>query len=146
MRKTNYGLGTNTLVLVWCVYFVLFYYLVTQSYLTLWPHGTVASQTPLYMKFFKQEYWSGLPFPSPGDLPYPGIKLTSLFHLLPCRQVLYHWATRAWIQDSRKPIVIPPSKKSQFVEKNLLFDETCQLSVSVVAEWSSSPSPQGSKS
>ena len=29
------------------------------------------------MKFAKQEYWSGLPFPSPGDLPNPGIKLTS---------------------------------------------------------------------
>jgi len=26
------------------------------------------------MEFSRQEYWSGLPFPSPGDLPYPGIK------------------------------------------------------------------------
>jgi len=29
------------------------------------------------MRFFKKEYWSGLPFPSPGDLPDPGIELTS---------------------------------------------------------------------
>ena len=29
---------------------------------------TVASQTPLYMEFSKQEYWSALPFPPPGDL------------------------------------------------------------------------------
>ena len=29
------------------------------------------------MGFFRQEYWSGLPFPSPGDLPDPGIKSTS---------------------------------------------------------------------
>ena len=29
------------------------------------------------MGFSRQEYWSGLPFPSPGDLPYPGIKLGS---------------------------------------------------------------------
>ena len=29
------------------------------------------------MGFPRQEYWSGLPFPSPGDLPYPGIKLVS---------------------------------------------------------------------
>ena len=29
------------------------------------------------MGFFSQEYWSGLPFPSPGDLPHPGIKLMS---------------------------------------------------------------------
>ena len=35
---------------------------------------TVAPQAPLSMGFFRQEYWSGLPFPSPGDLPEPGIK------------------------------------------------------------------------
>ena len=31
-------------------------------------------QAPLCMGFSRQEYWSGLPFPSPGDLPYPGIE------------------------------------------------------------------------
>ena len=35
---------------------------------------TVAYQAPPSMGFFRQEYWSGLPFPSPGDLPSPGIK------------------------------------------------------------------------
>ena len=35
---------------------------------------TVAYQAPLSMGFSRQEYWSGLPFPSPGDLPDPGIK------------------------------------------------------------------------
>ena len=35
---------------------------------------TVAYQAPLSMEFSRQEYWSGLPFPSPGDLPDPGIK------------------------------------------------------------------------
>ena len=35
---------------------------------------TVAYQAPLPMRFFRQEYWSGFPFPSPGDLPDPGIK------------------------------------------------------------------------
>ena len=38
------------------------------------PPWTVACQAPLSMKFSRQEYWSGLPFPSPGDLPNPGIK------------------------------------------------------------------------
>ena len=38
---------------------------------TLW---TVARQAPLSLGFLKQEYWSGLPFPPPGDLPNPGIK------------------------------------------------------------------------
>ena len=34
----------------------------------------VASQAPLSMEFSRQEYWSGLPFLSPGDLPDPGIE------------------------------------------------------------------------
>ena len=38
---------------------------------------TVAHQVPLSMGFLRQEYWSGLPFPSPGDLPDPGIECTS---------------------------------------------------------------------
>ena len=39
---------------------------------------TVAHQAPLPMEFCGQEYWSGLPFPSPGDLPNAWIKPTSL--------------------------------------------------------------------
>ena len=42
-----------------------------QFFVTLW---TVNHQTPLSMGFSRQEYWSGLPFSSPGDLPNPGIK------------------------------------------------------------------------
>ena len=42
--------------------------------LTLW---TVACQAPLSVGFFRQEYWSGLPFPPPGDLPGPAIELRS---------------------------------------------------------------------
>ena len=38
----------------------------------------VAHQAPLSMEFSRQEYWSGLPFPSPGDLPNPGIEPGSL--------------------------------------------------------------------
>ena len=39
------------------------------------PYGlTVAHQVPLFMGFSSQEYWSGLPYPSPGDLPDPGIE------------------------------------------------------------------------
>ena len=38
---------------------------------------TVAHQAPLSMGFPRQEYWSGLPFPSPGNLPYPGTKPVS---------------------------------------------------------------------
>ena len=42
------------------------------------PPWTVACQAPPPMEFFRQEYWSGLPFPPPGDLPDPGVKPTSL--------------------------------------------------------------------
>ena len=35
---------------------------------------TVARQAPVSMEFSRQEYWSGLPFPSPGDLPDSGIE------------------------------------------------------------------------
>ena len=39
---------------------------------------TAARQTPLSMGFSREEYWSRLPFPSPGDLPDPGIEPASL--------------------------------------------------------------------
>ena len=46
-----------------------------QLFETLW---TIARQGPLSMEFSRQEYWNGLPFPPPGDLPDPGIEPTSL--------------------------------------------------------------------
>ena len=48
-----------------------------QLFATPW---TVAYQIPLSMGFPRQEYWSGLPFPPPGDLPNPGIKNPHLLH------------------------------------------------------------------
>ena len=53
-----------------------------QLFATPW---TVAYQTPQPMGFSRQEYCSGLPFSSPGNLPYPGIKL--------CLRFFYCWAT-----------------------------------------------------
>ena len=47
---------------------------VAQSCPTLATPWTVARQAPLSMGFSRQEYWSGLPFPSPGDLSNPGIE------------------------------------------------------------------------
>ena len=43
----------------------------TQLFATPW---TIAQQAPPSMGFSRQEYWSGVPFPSPEDLPDPGIK------------------------------------------------------------------------
>ena len=51
--------------------------LVTKSCPTLVIPWTVACQAPLSMGFSRQECWSRLPFPSPGDLPDPGIKPSS---------------------------------------------------------------------
>ena len=65
--------------IVFCLYFTLrvLQFLEVKSlscvrlFATPW---TVAYQASLSMGFSRQEYWSGLPFPSPGDLPDPGIK------------------------------------------------------------------------
>ena len=58
-----------------------------QLFATPW---TVAHQAPLSMGFSKQEYWGGLPLPSPGDLPQPGSNPPLL---LLVKQILYHGAT-----------------------------------------------------
>ena len=54
---------------------------------TLW---TLAHQAPQSMGFSRQEYWSGLPGPPPGDLPHPGIESGSLRSCI-VRWVLYHY-------------------------------------------------------
>ena len=51
-----------------------------QLFATPW---TEAHQSPLSMEFSRQEYWSGVPLPTPGGLPYPGID--------PCLLCLLHW-------------------------------------------------------
>ena len=58
-----------------------------QLFATLW---TVASQAPLSIGFSRQEYWSELPFPSPGNFPNPGIKSESPFVSFIGRHILYH--------------------------------------------------------
>ena len=55
----------------------------SDSFETLW---TIACQAPLSMEFSREEYWSELPSPSPGELPDPGSNLG----LLHCRQIIYH--------------------------------------------------------
>ena len=59
-----------------------------QLFATPW---SVALQAPPSMEFSRQEYWSGLPFPSPGDLLTQG----SNPGLLHCRQMLYHLSHQA---------------------------------------------------
>ena len=54
-----------------CVYMLSHVHL----FVTAW---TEACQVPLHVEFSRQEYWSGLPFSTPGDLPNPGIEPASL--------------------------------------------------------------------
>ena len=62
---------------------------VAQSCPTLATPWTLACQAPLSMGFSRQEYWSGLPCPPPGDLPDPGIKPASPVALA-LQAILYH--------------------------------------------------------
>ena len=65
----------------------------------------VAHQASPSMEFFRQEYWSGLPYPSPGDLPDAG----SLLHL---RQILYHLTHQGSPQILVTNILILPASMS----------------------------------
>ena len=71
--------------------------LATQSCSTRCNPMDCTCQAPLSMEFSRQEYWSGLPFPSPGDLPNPGIKPRSpalqadTLRSKPKRKPIYVW-------------------------------------------------------
>ena len=67
--------------------YVLSHFSHVQLFVTLW---TVSRQAPLTMGLSRQEYWSGLPCPPPGDLLDPGIQPESPGE---GRQALHHWAT-----------------------------------------------------
>ena len=83
----------------------------TQLFATAWPVAH-QHQAPLFMDFSRQEYWSGLPFSSPGDLPNPG--------LLHCRQTLYQLSYEGSIITTtcRKNIYLYPYNSEPFGENN----------------------------
>ena len=91
-----------------------------QLFLTLM---TIARQVPLSMGFPRQEYWSGLPCPPPGDLPNPGIEPTSLrYPALVCR----FFITGATLQKERENmeriyvlLLILPLNVSGVMHKNM---------------------------
>ena len=66
----NTSIHMGVVCFKWCVCALSHVWLFATSW-------TVAFQAPLFMEFSRQEYWSGLPFSSPGDLPNPRIKPTS---------------------------------------------------------------------
>ena len=85
----------------------------------------VARQAPQSVEFSRQEYWNGLPFPSPGDLPDPGIKPLSLMSpALAGRlfttsttweaQGLYNFHTTAEYNSIRVPIDYKPGNTGTY--------------------------------
>ena len=66
---------------------------VVSDSLTPW---TIAHQAPLLMGFSKQEYWSGLPFPSPGDLPNPGMEPMSLMSPALAGDIRFFTTSTTW--------------------------------------------------
>ena len=78
-----------------------------QLFATPWACSLQASP---FMGFSRQEYWSGLPFPSPGDLPDPGIEPRSQGPnpgLPPCRQMLYPLSQSPDLAKKKKKKVNP---------------------------------------
>ena len=77
-----------------------------QSCLTLYDPMNGGHRAPLFMEFSRQEYWSRFPFPSPGALPNPGIKPTSLASPALVGGFVFvfffstRWATTCWQVDS----------------------------------------------
>ena len=79
--------------------------LVAKSCPNLKTPGTVACQAPLFIGFSRQEYWSGLPFPSPGDLPNLRTEPRSPLH---CRQILYPLSFTAPFSSLLTPCLLHP--------------------------------------
>ena len=90
---------------------------------------TVARRGPLSMGFYRQEYWSGLPFPSPGDLPnHENQENLGLPH---CRQILY-WTTRELPGNyqgstTRESLVTYSSIRPEWVKDVKRFNSTCYI-------------------
>ena len=79
------SVAVSSCLIYWGVLMVVVSSLVAKLCPTLATPWTVARQAPLSLGFSRQEYWSGLPFPSPGALPNPGTEPGSLH----CRQTFY---------------------------------------------------------
>ena len=77
------------------------------------PPWTVSLQAPLCMELSRQEYWTGLPFPSPEDLPHPGIKPMTSLH---CGQILY------LLSRQGSPVLAHSSSSSNSVSSSVMSD------------------------
>ena len=114
-----------------CIYNeVLCCCVITKSCLTLATPLTIAHQVPLPMGFPRQEYWSGLPFPSPGDIPDPEIEPKSpalackFFTTEPPGKPINRWILPfATIQINHEGIILKWSKSDN--DKVCIISTAC---------------------
>ena len=106
---------------------------VAQSCPTLVTPGTVARQAPLSMRFPREEYRSGMPFPPPGDLPRPRDRTCVS---CPGRQLLYRWATREAPQG-----MCNVAETTQEVGKQWKFEKHWRTGWNLESDQTLSPGP-----
>ena len=89
---------------------------------TLW---TVTCQAPLSMGFCRQEYWSGLPCPPPGDIPNPGIKPVSL--MSPAMAGRFFITSTRLLQKLETELPYDPATPllGTYLEKTIIQKHTC---------------------
>jgi len=91
------------------------------------------------MEFSRQEYWNGLPFPPPGDLPNPGIELASLASCFTDRQILHHCAT--WealpLYQYTKIFLLYSAWTSQIYTATIILGHTCTYfsKIEIIDSW-----------
>ena len=96
-----------------------------RPFATLW---TVACQAPLSTGFSRQEYWSGLPCPPPGDLPTPGIEPTSPALAAGLFTTSATWEARHLCLLSSKLSVLVPWRCRRWYDWNFSWSITCFIS------------------
>ena len=80
---------------------------------------TMASQAPLSLEFSKQDFWNGVPFSPPGNLPYPGVKPASLAS--PSLTGRFFTASTTWEALSIVPLHLKLALGLLVLEINLIF-------------------------
>ena len=102
-----------------------------QSCLTFVNPWTVACQAPQCMKFSRQEYWRGLPFPTPGDLPDPGTKFMSPVAPALAERFFTNsitWETQIWE-------IYKPMKKRNTIGIEIKSSSSIFLKVIIISTW-----------
>ena len=101
---------------------------------SLWLHG-VAHKALLLIGFPSQEYWSGLPFPTPGDIPDPGIEPMSPVSPSLAGRFFNHWTTWEAPSDSHLPAYFQHLKEqfpSYYFVENTIIIASQQVSLAFI--------------